>query len=272
MKPLVNFLAAWVGYPVPRILLVTLTLTVVATTASQAQRPAAASEAPLALTGGHLVVSVTVPGGGVADFLLRTGEMSTVLSESFVARHGDGPEVRVGDVALDMSGARTVPDAELRVDGRQYAGTIGGNTVSRYDMLVDVPAGRFALKTPGRRVEWPGVRLSDPVRLRIYHGVAVNLEVLVEGVSHMATIDLGQRELIINAPLAAEVGVSGTGSSTLRLGQIDFPDLPVRVSDHPILERWDPEGAGFVILGTPIVRDCALSMSWLHQELRTCVR
>jgi len=29
---------------------------------------------------------------------------------------------------------------------------------------------------------------------------------------------------------------------------------------------------GFVIIGAPIVYDCALALSWAHQEMRMCVR
>ncbi len=237
-----------------------------------AQQARLEGEAPLRFVGDRLVVTATLADGGKADFLLTTSEMSTVLTESFLATHGRTAEVLIGPIPVVMADARSVPDSELRLGGLSLAGMIGLSTVSQYDLLVDVPGRRLALKTPARRVEWAGVELSDPVRLRVYHGVAISLDLEVNGQARMATFDLQQAELLLNAPLAGTLGIDGTGPVSVRIGDVELSGLPARVSDHPIFERWDPNGAGFLILGAPIARDCAISLSWMHQEVRTCVR
>ena len=47
---------------------------------------------------------------------------------------------------------------------------------------------------------------------------------------------------------------------------------PIEVSDHPVIGRFSPSGDGFVLVGTPPALDCAIAVSWIHRELRTCVR
>ena len=42
--------------------------------------------------------------------------------------------------------------------------------------------------------------------------------------------------------------------------------------NHGPWKMWDPNGKGFVLVGAPIAFDCAISLSWVHQEMRTCVR
>ena len=60
--------------------------------------------------------------------------------------------------------------------------------------------------------------------------------------------------------------------ATLGIGYASLVDLPIRVLDLPIFGGWDPNDRGFVILGAPIAYDCAISLSWAHKEIRTCVR
>ena len=56
------------------------------------------------------------------------------------------------------------------------------------------------------------------------------------------------------------------------MGYSGYANLPVAVRDLPLFQGWDPDGKGFVVIGAAITYDCALAISWVHQEIRTCVR
>ena len=87
-------------------------------------------------------------------------------------------------------------------------------------------------------------------------------------------LDLGTRSLWVNAPVKTGADMGSKETATLGLGYHTVPDLPVRVdtSDHPLFSAWDSGNNGFVVVGAAILKDCALSISWVHREIRTCVR
>jgi hypothetical protein len=144
--------------------------------------------------------------------------------------------------------------------------------LSRYDLLVDAPGGRLLLREIGPEVSWPGVGLSPPIHLRIYHGVVIGLDAEVDGTSYLATLDLGTPGMLVNEPARAALGLDAEDTATLRLGTSTMTNVPVRVSDHPVLARFDPDGRGFVLVGSAVANGCRVSLSWVHQEMRTCVR
>ncbi len=229
-------------------------------------------EVPLRMQDGHLIVPVTTPAGTELSFALSTGSAVAVLTESGARRVGDLSELWMGGVAVAVEGSQSVPDASLTVGGTVLDGMIGANTLNRFDMLVDLPRGRLVLKPIGRSVAWEGVALSEPVRLRVYHGIVLALDVELNGKRYPAMLDLGTSTLLANQGALDGSGVSAGGKSTLRIGSISFPDLPVALSDHPVIQRFSPSGDGFVLVGSPIAADCAISVSWVHREIRTCVR
>ena len=58
-----------------------------------------------------------------------------------------------------------------------------------------------------------------------------------------------------------------------RLGYTAYPARRTQVLPLQIFERWgDGGGEGFVLVGAEIARDCLLAVSYVHQEIRTCVR
>ena len=230
------------------------------------------AEAPLRTEAGRLIVTADGPGGAALDFILSTGNATTVLTESAAARLAGSTDVRLGGVVVDMSDPHVVPDAELTLDGHAVTGMIGANTLSRYDLLIDAPGGRLVLAEIGPRVEWPGVALSRPVRMRVYHGVVLGIDVTVNGVEYMAALDLGVPSLMVNEALRTAAGLEREDSVTLGLGDATFPNQATSLSDHPMFERWDPNGSGFLYVGASIATDCAIALSWVRGELRTCVR
>lgn len=231
----------------------------------------AALEIPLREAGGRLAVEVEGPDGETFTFALSTGTAVTVLTESTAQLLGQATELAMSGVAISLDGAHTLSDEALAGDDVSYDGMIGVGTLSDYDVLVDLANGRMLLQSPGRSVAWTGVTLSDPVPLRVLHGVVLALEVEVDGGTRPATLDLGAAAIVVNEGLG--LGPVGTrGTLTLGLGETSLRELSFEVGDDPILDRWDPEGRGFVIVGASIARDCPISISWVHAELRTCVR
>ena len=227
---------------------------------------------PLRVHAGQFLVPVRAPDGTEFEFLLSTGNTTTVLSRSAAARLGGQTALMMGTVSVPMEGKATISDAELTVEGEVNDGIIGSNTLNRYDVLIDAPGGRLVLKPVGRSVSWEGMTLSEPVKLRVFHGLVLGLDVALEGVTFGAMLDVGTRTLVINQAGATKAKVAAEDAVTLRVGNTTLSGLPVRVIDLPLFHQADPDGAGFVLVGAPLARDCAISLSWLHQEMRTCVR
>ncbi len=227
-------------------------------------------EIPLRVDGGRLLVPVHAPGGAEFEFVLSLAN-PTVLSESTAARLGDHPGLTMGGVPLQMEGSVTLPDAELTSDGTQIVGMVGPTTLNQFDVLVDVPGGRLVLKPIGPRVAWEGMTMSDPIRVRVMHGVLMAMDVELNGREYGAMLDLGVGTLVINEPVRTKMHMDADDEASLKLGGRTFSDLPVRTLDLPLFRGWDPDGEGFVVVGAPLAYDCAISISWVHREIRTCL-
>ena len=73
-----------------------------------------------------------------------------------------------------------------------------------------------------------------------------------------------------NQGLADAEGLESGGGVGLRFAGVDFPDHPVEIRELDIFQRWSPDGSPFLLIGIPLVENCAVSISWAHQEIRTC--
>ncbi len=229
-------------------------------------------EVPLSVHGGRLVVPVEAADGSELQFVLSSGSGQTVFTDSLAAKLGDSPRLSMGGAVVPTDAIHTVEDEELLVDGRQLAGMIGANMLNQFDVLVDVPGGRLILKPTGRSVDWEGVELSEPVRVLVLHGIVLSFDVELEGRRYPATLDLGTPMLVVNEGVQADTLIEDEDEVTLSLGGARLSGVPVRVLDLEILRRWSPDGDGFVMVGAPLAYDCAISISWVHREIRTCVR
>ena len=228
-------------------------------------------EVPLRVDGGRLLVPVEAADGTEVEFVLSTGTPQTVFSESTAARLGD-QALTLGGVPVNLDGSVTVPDEALTADGFVLAGMIAPNTLSDFDVLIDAPGGRLVLKPIGPRVAWEGVALSDPLRVQVYHGVFLSFGVELDGTEYKAMLDLGLSTLVVNEPVKAALGLETESTGTLVLGDTTLSDLPVRVRDLALFRGWDPDGDGFVVVGAPVSHGCVITISWVHREIRTCVR
>jgi hypothetical protein len=228
-------------------------------------------EVPLEVRGGRMVIPAHTADGTELRFLVSTGSAVTVLSESGAARIGD-QGVTLAGAPVNMENRQIISDSRLTVDGAVMDGLVSNNTLNEFDVLFDVPGGRLVLKPFGRAVEWPGMELSDPIRLRVYHGVVLALDLELDGRAYPAMLELGSPSLLVNQAVLDETGATDGSAGTLTLGGTSFPDVPVELSDHPSIERFSPNGDGFVIVGTPPALTCPVAISWVHREMRTCVR
>jgi hypothetical protein len=233
-------------------------------TTAQAQKNAV--EIPLRLHDGRLLVPVVAADGTEYEFALSTVNASTILTASTAAKIGS-QAVTVDGLAVHMDGFATIPDAQLGADGM-----IASNTLFDYDVLIDVAGARLVLKPFGQEVAWEGITLSEPVRLQVLHGVIFMLSVELNDQSYQATIDLGTQNTLVSSPAGTALGITGAGTATLGIGTVNRSAFPVKVQDLDVFSRFDPTGKGFVMLGAPLALDCVISLSWIHREMRTCVR
>ena len=236
-----------------------------------AQSESGTVEVPLKMEGGRLSVPVQTADGESLDFILSNGQGVTLISESLAGRVGEEPALTLGGVPVSTDRVVTITDAQLTLEGHAFDGIIGANTLNQYDVLVDAPGGRLLLKPFSTSVEWPGVKLSPPVSIQVFHGVAISLAVTVDGGEFRGSLDLGRATSVVNEGLRATAGLEEEDTASIGLGGVTHGDQPVRSLDLDIFERWDPDGNGFILLGAPFARNCAISISYVHQEIRTCV-
>ena len=227
-------------------------------------------EIPLRVHGGKMIVPVQAPDGTPLEFIVSTN--ATVFSETGAKRLAGQTDLTFGGVPIVTADAPTMPDADLTVAGTVFDGMVGSTTLNQFDVLFDVPGGRLVLKKIGRSVQWDGMTMSDPVQLRIYHGTVISLDVELNGKAYGAMLELGTASVVVNDRVRTEASLEENQAGTFKIGGTTYSDLPVEVEELPVFRRFAPNGDGFVLIGAPIAVDCAISISYVHQELRTCVR
>ena len=219
---------------------------------------------------GRLIVPVQAADGRTLSFAVSTMVPSTMVASSLAGGDAAALGLRLDGLDGPLEVA-AMPDAAFLVDGHRIDGFLGLATLGDFDVLVDAPNGRLVLRPIGREVAWSGVELSEPTRLNVFHGVALRLDIAVAGTPFGATLDLANPSNHANPGAAKAAGLSGTAPASVRLSGV-ARDLHFDIGDTPVLDRWDPDGNGFVSLGAPFVQHCALSLSYFHQEVRTCLR
>jgi hypothetical protein len=247
-------------------------MTGITANSAAAQASSDAVEVPLEMLGNRLIVPVESADGAHLRFALTTGAGVTVFSESTAAQLPESPELTLGGLPVPMEGRATIPDEQLTVDGVTVDGLISPNMLSDFNVLIDVPNERLVLKPFGRSVQWEGMNMSDPVSVRVFHGTVLSLDVVLNGRAYPGTLDLGTTTLVVNESVQKELGLTAQDVGALALGSSTLSDLPVHTIDLAVFDRWSPNGDGFVIVGAALAKDCAISISWVHSEVRTCVQ
>ena len=232
-------------------------------------------EVPLHSHEGRLWVPVTAEDGSSFRFLVSTGNPMTVLSATGAARTADAGALHIGGVeslAVNRDGAVTGSDENFTYGGEVFDGLIAPNTLNEFDLLLDHPGGRMLFAPIGRPIRWEGYELSDPVRLTVYHGVAISMQVHLGGTRFPAMLELGTPMIMGNSAVGETGAIDDELAMPLRVGGATWAGLPARVEDLSIFDRWSPNGDPFLMVGGVIALDCAISLSYVRQELRTCVR
>lgn len=219
---------------------------------------------------GRLVVPVQTADGRTLSFALSTMVPTSMVAASVADGDASALGLRLDgfDHPLEVA---SQPDAVFLADGHRVDGVLGVAALGDVDVLIDAPNERMLLRPIGRSVEWAGMTLSEPTRLNVFHGVALRLDIEVAGQRLGATIDLANPANQANPGAAQVAGLTPAAPASVRIAGADRR-MHFDIADTPILDRWDPDGAGFVSLGAPFAADCAVSLSFFHQELRTCVR
>lgn len=228
-------------------------------------------EIPLHLDpAGRLVVPVQTADGRTLNFAVSTMVPTSLVAASVAGADASALGLRLDgfDHPLEVAAQ---PDEVFVADGHRVDGFLGVAALGDVDVLLDAPNRRMLLRPIGRSVEWAGMTLSEPARLNVFHGVALRLDLEVAGRSLGATIDLANPANQANPGAAHAAGLTAAAPASVRIAGSDRL-LRFDIADTPILDRWDPDGAGFISLGAPFAADCAVSLSLFHQELRTCVR
>ncbi len=229
-------------------------------------------EVPLRTHEGRLTVPVETEDGTTLEFILSTGNMVTVFSKSGEARVGDS-ELFLAGLPISTKRSQTIDDSSLTIaDGTVIDGILSADFLTQFDVLIDAPAGRLVLRKPGRTVKWDGVTLSSPIRLRLLHGAIITFNVELNGHTYPAMLDTGTRSVVVNESVKTEASLDDEGVATLKVGNTTLAERRTTVNDLPIFSRFSPNGDGFVLVGAPLALDCVISISYVRQELRTCVR
>lgn len=232
-------------------------------------------EVPLRTVDGRLVVQVKTSSGAPIDFVLGLGQ--TFLTRSGAARIGGAREgLTLGGLPVVLGTAQIVPDDLAEIDGGPapagIGGIVGAETFNAFDLLIDAPNGRLVLKPAGRAVRWEGVALSNPIRVQVLHDMLIRTDVEVGGQVFGALLDLSGPTMVVSPAAAANAGLRA-GPVDFRMGYSAFPARRARVLPLQVFERWgDGGGKGMALIGAEIARDCLLAVSYVHQEIRTCVR
>lgn len=227
-------------------------------------------EVPLRMEQGRLIVSVDAPNGESYDFGLVLG--MSFLEEGFAKAMGEAVGgLTLAGAPVDMEHAQSVP-ASYVGEELGLSGLVGGATLNRFDVLIDVPNGRLVLKPLARSVRWPDENLTSPSSVRILHEVFLATEVQIGGEVFRAVMDFAAAGMQVNEAVRTKSGYEGNTVDSFRLGYSGWSDLPIAVTDSPMFGGWDPNGDGFVIIGAELARDCVIAISWAHSEIRTCRR
>lgn len=232
-------------------------------------------EIPLKTVGGRLVVPVETPSRERIDFILGLG--STFLTQSGANRIGASRDgLTLGGLPVQIGAAQAIPDDLVVLDGGPapagIGGIVGSETFNAYDVLIDAPRGRLTLKPAGRSVRWDGVALSNPVKVQVIHDSLIRTNVESGGKVFDALLDLAGPTMVMSQAAATSADVSD-GAVDFKMGYTRYTARRTRVLPLQLFQRWgDGGGKGFVLIGAEVARDCLLAVSYVHQEIRTCVR
>jgi hypothetical protein len=230
----------------------------------------AVTEVPVRMEGGRLIVQVDDAAGRSYDFILGIGDASISTS---MAGHFADAELSLGGIAFTIADHARVPDDSFAHEGdARPVGVLGGAVLMNYDVLIDAPGGRMLIKPSGRSVRWPGESLSNAVSIQTLHGYLVRVNVQIGETVADGLLDLTAPHVQLSPPVGDAEGVTDGAVDSFRMGYSGWPSVPVKVGLTPTVSAWGGDQRAFAVVGAAAAIDCALAISWRHQEIRTCIR
>lgn len=218
-----------------------LALGLIACTPAQACTRVA--EVRLHLIDGYPIVTATLAGRPVS-FILDTGAQGMLVTPETAAAlplplngltrvfgtGGSQPARVVGLPGLRLGGA-AMPDLSAPVLSLPVtldvtpplAGLLGASLLSRFDLELDVPAGRITLWTPGDCTTPHGTMLP----MEVSRAGEPFIPVRINGQPLLALLDTGSRATILSDTAAQRLGLSAPLSANTAPG-VDGTHLPIR--------------------------------------------
>ena len=171
------------------------------------------------------------------------------------------PGLRLGDAAMPVQVAPVIPLPVTLNTTPPLAGLLGASLLSRFDLDLDVPAGRVSLFLPGDCPAPPGTILP----LELSRANEAFIPVRVNGQRLVAQIDTGSRATLLatgtarrlglDIPVSANTapGIDGqrlpVGHVRVRLALGDGPDAETPVSIAPVQMDQGDMLLGLDVLG-----------------------
>lgn len=278
---------------------------------------------PLSMHRGHPVVDVRI-GGQAAPlrFVVDTAAGATVVDSDVVHRLGledntadaiavNGAtdaaaqiratresEWRIGDLSLRLSAMHTRLGHLTGGDGPRIDGILGNDVLRRWDMVMDIDAGRLQLAPAGSLADAPACQANAlPDRPAPMAGFGfIELRMGEAQVPVVAVVDTGAAQTVLNLAAAQALGLRTDGSDprvrvrekgtrglgaavadtwlttlpSLRSATWQHPPFEVRISDLSIFKALGLEARPALILGADALLETELGVA--ANATRICLR
>ncbi len=274
------------------------------------------AETPLQFDGTYLLMPVSL-GGLNTTFIVDTAAGGTVSSPTtrdalgFTEKDGtlvdvvgaggevkyqalEVPDFNIGGYSRSNFGALVIDLSRFKKrPGQPYAGIIGNNFLSDFDVEVNLPASRFRLYPHDKDGRASSPALDE--RLSVPNEAAdkgfIVLKVLIEGKPVTAILDTGAPTSVLNWNAANQAGVTmqtkdlrrrekGTGGlcaqvtdtylyrfKRVKAGRTSFKVGEVRIADLPIFKTLGLGDKPAMLFGLDMLKDHVLFVSYSTKKL-----
>ncbi len=263
---------------------------------------------------GWLVVPVYLNDAPVPlRFVLDTGASWTAVSAQTAERFSRGPNreieiqgasgpaaallatvpsLRVGEFSIDDRDVIVLPNQELVSDDQTFDGILGADILSRFDVMIDAPAGSLWMYPRGATpTDGAAAVLGAAFPIELLGGRLIRHRVEVNGAVVEALLDSGARRMLINRVGSGTAGVEVLANSAQTaspgLGGDDFEfhsgalgglvingtlfsGLRTIVGDLPIFGALGMQAKPVLIIGAPLVARCPVFISYSAGTIRYC--
>lgn len=254
---------------------------------------------------GHPLVEVALNGQGPFIMLLDTGAGLTTVTTGLkdelglmlIGRAPQPMQLASGAEPIDLYtlGFVTVgglpapaPITVILDEPLKYVkparGILGMNVLSRFAVDLDQPNGRLILGEPGAPPP-AGVDWSELAFHHRYDDFIV-VDVEIGGVAARAVVDTGANGTVVNAALAAALGVvkgadgvsegeilAGGGATLkakvgpLKLGRAAWPEVKIVASETPLFKALGVDDGPALILGNNLLAEVRLFIDYRNDRL-----